>query len=254
MSARQTRKQKKPRLLAYGEKGYYGDIHYPTLPCKEPSRTPKPEEDYISKSMSRSMALKEIRQTSDWRKRKFDFALVPEDFCEGEGTLRAGQGKDRRSLQDPRYLLISKYGGRTARDFTKEMVEQAHRMVKYLDALIELREKVAKMNEENFYHNDLTDLNITYDEAKGKAFLIDFEHADREPPRTPSPKSTNSPTSLDFEDETYFIKNIIGSYLDKLREIGIIIPMTQKNSPRSSRSTSSSRTRSTRKVKRPHSI
>lgn len=251
MSTKQTRKLKPPRMLAYAAKGYYGDIHYPTLPCKDPRRTPKPEENYVSKSMSRSTALQEIRDTSEWRKRNFDFALVPEDFCEGEGTLRIGKGKERKSLQDPRYLLISKYGGQTAREFSKEMVEQARRMIKYLDALLELRNKVAKMNEEEFYHNDITDLNVTYDEAKGKAFLIDFEHADREPPRISSPKSNNSPVNLDLSSETSLLdNNIIGAFLDKLQDIGINIPMKkQTSSP-----TSSSRNRSTKKMKRPHSI
>jgi len=239
-------------MLAYGKSGYYGDIHYPTLPCKDPKRTPQPEKDYVSKSMSRSTALQEIRETSAWRKRNFDFALVPEDFCEGEGTLRIGQGKDRKSLQDPRYLLISKYGGQTVREFTHEMVEQAGRMIKYLEALIELRNKVTKMNEEEFYHNDITDLNVTYDEAKGKAFLIDFERADREPPSTPN--SNNSPVNLDLSSETNLIdNNIIGVFLDRLSAIGVMIPMNQPK-PRSSRSTSSSRTRSTKKMKRPHSI
>jgi hypothetical protein len=252
MSPRQTRKIKKPQILAYGKTGYYGDIHYPTLPCKESRRTPKPEEDYVSKSMTRSDALQEIRQTSEWRKRGFDFALVPEEFCEGEGTLRTGEGKERKSLQDPRYLLISKYGGKTARDFGKEMVEQARRMIKYVDALIDLRKKVAEMNKEHFYHNDITDLNVTYDEAKGKAFLIDFEHADREPPRMSTPN--NSPANVDFDHETNLIdNNIIGVFLDKLKEIGLMIPMN-KTTSRSSRSKSSSRTRITKKIHRPHSI
>jgi hypothetical protein len=254
MSSRQTRKVKKPRLIAYGKTGYYGDIHYPTLPCKDAKRTPKPEEDYVSKSMSRSEALHEIRKTSDWRKKGFDFALVPEDFCEGEGTLRTGQGKERKSLQEQRYLLISKYGGQTAREFGKEMVEQGRRIIKYLDALIDLRKKVAEMNKEHFYHNDITDLNVTYDEAKGKAFLIDFEHADREAPQAATPKSNNSPVNLDLDHETNLIdNNIIGVFLDKLKEIGLVIPMKQTTS-RSSRSTSSSRTRTTKKIYRPHSI
>jgi hypothetical protein len=254
MSSRQTRKVKKPKLLAYGKSGYYGDIHYPTLPCKESRRTPKPEEDYVSKSMTRTEALREIRKTSEWRKRAFDFALVPEEVCEGEGTLRIGQGKDRKSLQDPRYLLISKYGGQTAREFSKELIGQARRMIKYVDALIELREKVGQMNKEEFYHNDITDLNVTYDEAKGKAFLIDFEHADREPPNASTLSSNNSPVNLNLEDETHLIDmNIIGAFLDKLKEVGITIPM-KGTTPRSSRSTPSSRTRSTKKIHRPHSI
>lgn len=250
MSSRQTRKQKKPRMLAYAEKGYYGDIHYPTLPCKDPARTPKPEEDYVSKSMPRSQALGEVRATSEWRKRNFDFALVPEDICEGEGTLRIGKGKNRKSLHAPRYLLISKYGGTTVREFSKEMVEQSKRLIKFLDALLEIRDKIAAMNQENFYHNDITDLNITYDESKGKAFLIDFEHSDRDPmPKKASPKSNNSPSNLNLNDETYFVNNIIESFVDKLKEVGIVIPMKQPT-PRSSRSRSSG----TRKIHRPHSI
>lgn len=250
MSSQQTRKQKKPRILAYGEKGFYGDIHHPTLPCKDTRRTPKPEEDYISKSMSLSEALKEIRATSDWRKRKFEFALVPEDFCQGEGTLRIGKGKERKSLGTPRYLLLSKYGGTTAREFSKEMVNQAKRMINYLDALLELRNNIAEMNKEHFYHNDITDLNITYDEDKGKAYLIDFEHSDREPiPAKSTPKSNDSPLNLNLDDETYFINNIIEAFVDKLKDIGIVIPMKQAT-PRSSRSRSSG----TRKIQRPHSI
>jgi hypothetical protein len=244
-----TRKVKNPRLLAYGEKAEYGDIHYPALPCADPARTPQPQEDYISKSMSRAHARREIQQTSAWRRRNFDFALVPEDYCEGEGTLREGKGKNRKSIMIPRYLLFSKYGGKTARDTTREMVYQAKRIIQYLDALIELREKVAEMNKENFYHNDITDLNITYDEEKRKAFLIDFEYADRSPPRTPSPKSNNSPINIDLSDETYFINRTIDFLLDELKEAGITIPMKQ-SSPRSSRSRSSR----TRKIIRPHSI
>lgn len=250
MSSRQTRKQKKPRMLAYAQKGYYGDIHYPTLPCKDPARTPKPEEDYVSKSMTRSDALKEVRATSDWRKRNFDFALVPEDFCEGEGTLRIGKGKERKSLRESRYLLISKYGGQTVREYSKEMLEQAKRIIQFFDALVDIREKIAAMNKENFYHNDITDLNITYDEAKKKAFLIDFEHSDRDPfPKKSTPKSDESPSNLNLNDETYFVNNIIETFVDKLKEIGIVIPM-QQPTPRSSRSRSSG----TRKIQRPHSI
>lgn len=235
----------------YGRRKGYGDIHHPTLPCKDPRRTPQPEEDYISKSMTRSRALYEIRATSDWRKRNFDFALIPEDFCEGEGTLREGKGKERKSLDEARYLLFSKYGGQTARDYTQEMIGQAKRIINYVDALIELRENVKGMNKENFYHNDITDLNITYNEAKGKAFLIDFEHADREPPTKSSASSNNSPISIDLSDETYFVERTIQTLLDRLHEIGVRIPMTQnKKTPRSSRSRSSG----TRKIQRPHSI
>ena len=248
-SKAKTRKRNPARLLAYGEKADYGDIHYPPLPCKDPARTPQPSEDYISKSMSKSHARREIQLTSDWRKRKFDFAYVPEDYCEGEGTLRVGKGKNRKPTTIPRYLLFSKYGGKTARDTTKEMVGQAKRIIKYFDALVELRNNVAQMNKEKFYHNDITDLNITYDEKKGKAFLIDFEYADRTPPRTPSPKSNNSPLAIDLSDETYFVNNTINYLLEQLQETGIVIPMKQ-TIPRSSRSRSSR----TRKISRPRSI
>jgi hypothetical protein len=250
MSSRQTRKVKKPRMLAYGKVGEYGDIHYPTLPCKDPQRTPKPEENYVSKSMTRDKVRREIQETSAWRRRGFDFALVPEDYCEGEGTLHEGKGKNRKSLLKPRYLLISKYGGPTARDVSKELIEHGHRIIRYLKALVELRRNVQQMNKENFFHNDITDRNITYDESKGKAFLIDFEHADRNPKPLPSSlASNNSFHKIDLNDESYFIDNTINYFLDSLEDAGIIIKGMEE-SPRSSRPRSSG----TRKSKRPHSI
>jgi tRNA A-37 threonylcarbamoyl transferase component Bud32 len=246
MSSKQTRKLKKPRLLAYAQKGDYGDIHYPTLPCKDPGRTPKPEENYISKSMMRSRALQEIRATSEWRKRNFDFALVPEEICEGEGTLREGEGKTRKSLRIPRYLLISKYGGLTAREISHDLIDQAKRTVKYLNALVKLRENVKEMNKEHFFHNDITDLNITYDEAKGKAFLIDFEYADREVKQPSSNlRSNNSFRQVNINDETVFIDNTINYFLDSLRDIGLDVK-GMKSSPR--------RRSRTLKTKRPHSV
>jgi hypothetical protein len=254
MSSRQTRKVKKPQLIAYARKGDYGDIHYPTLPCKDPGRTPKPKENYVSKSMSRAKVRQEIQQTSSWRKRNFDFTLVPEDYCEGEGTLREGHGKNRKSLEIPRYLLLSKYGGLSANEVSKDLIGQCNRIVRYMNALLELRNNVAQMNKENFFHNDITDRNITYDEEKGKAFLIDFEYADREPAK-PSSKnaSNNSYKNFDPNDETVFIDNTIQYFSDSLKDIGILFKEMRTPS-RSSRSTSSSRTRSTKKIHRPHSI
>ena len=249
-STRQTRKQKRPRLLAYAAKGDYGDIHYPTLPCKDSERTPQPPEDYVSKSMTLSEAMKEIRQTSEWRRKGFNFTLVPEEVCQGEGTLRAGQGKSRRSLGLSRYLLISKYGGLPARSVSKDFIEQARRMKRYINALLELRKNVQQMNNENFFHNDITDQNITYDEEKGKAFLIDFEFAGRKAKQPPSSlPSNNSYRNLDLNDETIFIDNTINYFLDSLDEAGITIngmkAFSRSSTPRSSR---------TRKQKRPHSL
>ncbi len=249
-SGRQTRKQKKPRLLAYAAKGDYGDIHYPTLPCKDPERTPQPQEDYVSKSMTREAVRREIQQTSPWRRRGFNFTLVPEDYCEGEGTLRQGEGKSRRSLGVPRYLLISKYGGLPARTVSKDLIQQARRMTRYIKALVELRKNVQEMNKENFFHNDITDQNITYDEEKGKAFLIDFEYAGREPTKPPSSlPSNNSYRNIELNDETQFVDNTIDYFLDTLDEVGITIKgmkaFSRSSTPRSSR---------TRKQKRPHSV
>lgn len=252
MSSKKTRKLKKPRLLAYAQKGDYGDIHHPTLACKDPKRTPQPEEDYVSKSMTRSKALQEIRATSEWRKRNFDFTLIPQDFCEGEGTLREGQGKSRKSLQSSRYLLLSKYGGPTAREVSHELIDQAKRTVKYLNALVKLRQNVADMNKEHFFHNDITDRNITYDEEKGKAFLIDFEYADREVKHPSSNlRSNNSSRNIDLNDETPLIDNTINYFIDSLKDIGLSVNGMESSS-RSSRSRSSG-TR-TIKAKRPHSV
>jgi hypothetical protein len=254
MSSRQTRKLTKPRLLAYARQADYGDIHHPTLPCNDPKRTPQPEKDYISKSMTRRKAFQEIRETSAWRKRNFDFALVPEDYCEGEGTLREGRGKNRKSLEVPRYLLLSKYGGLPVNEVSKDLIAQGHRIVRYMNALVELRDNVAQMNKESFFHNDITDRNITYDEKKGKAFLIDFEHADREPAKPKSNiASNNSYKNIDPNDESVLIQNNIEYFSGNLKDIGIFFNQIRTPS-RSSRSTSSSRTRSTKKMKRPHSI
>lgn len=248
MSSRQTRKQKKPQLLAYGRAAGYGDIHYPTLPCKESHRTPQPPEDYISKSMSRSEALAEIRKTSPLRQRKFDFVIVPEEFCEGEGKLRVGKGSNRTSLSQNRYLLISKYGGKTVRQTSHELIQQAKRITKYLRALYTLRDNVALMNKENYYHRDITDANMTYDEEKGKAFLIDFEHTDRSPVKN-SPRSSGSTNLRNSNDETQFVENAIFYLEDELQTLGLL-GGKKASSPPSSRKTSSR----TRKIIRRHSM
>jgi hypothetical protein len=246
MSSRQTRKVKKPRMLAYALKGDYGDIHHPTLPCKDPHRTPKPEENYISKSMTREKAWGEIKDGIPWRRRKFDFAIIPEDYCEGEGTLRQGQGKNRISLHKPRYLLLSKYGGIPARDVSIELIQQSRRILRYVNALIELRNNVEDMNKENFFHNDITDRNITYDEEKGKAFLIDFEHATHGPRKAASirQRSNNSNANVDPDNEAMFVDNTIQYFVDSLKDMGINLPFRQEQ--QSPRSTQSSRTQSSR--------
>jgi hypothetical protein len=250
MSSRtKTLKVKRPQLLAYGRQSGYGDIHYPTLSCKEERRTPKPVEDYISKSMGRSEALREVQRTSALRQRKFDFVIVPEEFCEGEGNLRAGKGSERKNLQRPRFLLISKYGGKTVRETTYEMLKQASRIYEYRKALYELRDNVEKMNKENFFHRDITDANMTYNETEGKAYLIDFEHTDRTP-TVNSPSSNNSPMNLDPDDEKQFVNNAIAYFEDGLDSMGLLQTVKTPSSSRSSKKSSSR----TGKISRPRSI
>jgi hypothetical protein len=247
-SKSKTQKAKRPKLLAYGRRAGYGDIHYPTLPCKEASRTPTPIENYISKSMSRSEGLQELRKTSPLRQRGFDFVIIPEEFCEGEGKLREGKGSTRKNLQQSRFLLISKYGGKTVRETTYEMLKQANRINTYRQALYELRENVRKMNKEKYFHRDITDTNMTYKENEGKAYLIDFEHTDRTPTGS-LPSNNNSPINIDPDDETQFVDNAIAFFEDGLEALNLLRPFKSPSSRSSKKSTSR-----TRKISRPRSV
>ncbi len=250
---------RKAQILRYGqEKSGYGDVHHPSLECAEKSRGAYPLEDYVSKTMDRSVALREMRKLSAIKQMGYDFISVPDHMCEGEGKMRIGKGKERRATDQQRYLMIAPYAGKTVREYTREMLGQAERLAAYIYALKELRKNVKKMNDDNFFHNDLTDLNMTYREDLKKAFLIDFEHVDRERAVPTERSSSNSPSSLndrDPNDETYFVEQSIDYLMLNLKEIlsGVITLDDAKQYGFLPRSSKRSPPR-TRKISRPRSI
>jgi hypothetical protein len=250
---------RKAKLLRYGKATTgYGDVHHPSLECAENRRGAYPLEDYVSKTVDRSSALQEMRKLSALKQMGYDFISVPDHMCEGEGKMRVGEGKERKATSQQRYLMIAPYAGKTLREYTREMLVQAERLADYIYALKELRENVKKMNQDNFFHNDLTDLNMTYREDLRKAFLIDFEYVDRERASPKARSNSNSPSSVlnrDPNDESYFVDQSIEYLMSGLKETlsGVITMDDAKHYrllPRSSKRSSSR----TKKISRPRSI
>ncbi len=249
-------------MLRYGnEKSGMGDVHHPSLECEDPSRGAYPLEDYVSKTVGRTAALAEVRKVGPLSRMNYDFISVPEHMCEGKGVVRIGKGKSRTATRQKRYLLIAPYAGKTVRQMTREMIEQAERLARYIRALKELRENVRKMNKDDYFHNDLTDLNMTYREDLEKAFLIDFEHVDRE---RVSPQKSSQSTSRsnihnnnerDPNDESYFVDVSLGFLLSEIQDRlkGIVTMDDLKQFHLLPRSPKRSSPR-TRKILRPHSI
>lgn len=155
-----TRKQKGgTQILGEGRKGI---SYYPALPCKNP--TEQPPGKLVSKVTTREEARSEFMRTRILREKNYDFTSHPIDVCKGIGQNNWGE----------RWLLFSKYGGVTASQLQTSFRREFQRFIRFRDAIKHLRFQVQQMNQDGIFHNDITLQNITYNEAEGKAYLIDF--------------------------------------------------------------------------------
>jgi hypothetical protein len=154
------RKQKGgTKILGEGRKGI---SYYPALPCANSEE--QPSGNLVSKVTDREEARKEFMRTRILRQKNYDFTCHPLEACKGIGKNSRGD----------RWLLFSKYGGVTASQVQSSLRRELQRFIDFKDAVKRLRFQVQQMNAEGIFHNDITLQNITYDEATGKAYLIDF--------------------------------------------------------------------------------
>ena len=155
-----TRKQKGGTKI-FGE-GRKGITYYPALPCA--NRNEQPSGNVVSKVTTREEARSEFLKTRILRKKNYDFTCHPIEACKGMGQNNKGE----------RWLLFSNYGGIPIAQVQSNFRRQFLQFQKFKEAIKQLRLEVQQMNADGIFHNDITVQNITYDEATGKAYLIDF--------------------------------------------------------------------------------
>ena len=167
---RKTRKIKKMKGSGKIGQGISGIVHYPSLRCKNNSKTPKG--DYVSKKSKKTKAQEEFEKTELLRKLKIDNMIYPEHICE---------------YNDNHDLLFSKFGGYSLVKYFDYLEDLAYSKSKnisdfdetYFDnvikAMYELKESIKILNENDIYQGDISFDNILYNEDEKKAYLIDFE-------------------------------------------------------------------------------
>jgi thiamine kinase-like enzyme len=163
--------------------GISGIVYYPSL-CEEY------EGDYVSKLTTSVIAEKELQFATIIQ------TYIPEGAIYVEHVCKSPITKELKGLVYDT-LALSKYGGVSidtymAKDLeylyyyfekykhlvTPNKIREAEEL---LHALEELREQIMAMNARGFFHNDISQENIVYNETTKKAYLIDFERAGYEP-------------------------------------------------------------------------
>ena len=201
---KKTRKQKAGiRILGEGRKGI---SYYPGLPCANSNEQPKG--NLVSKVTSREEARREFFKTRILRKKDYDFTCHPIEACKGIGENTKGE----------RWLLFSKYGGVPAGQLQSNFRKDFERFITFKDAIKRLRLQVQEMNADGIFHNDITMQNITYDEATGKAYLIDFGEMTQGKPERNDAKSMDQALQGIYHDFEDFVRDTIHKDDQKILE------------------------------------
>jgi hypothetical protein len=200
--------------------GISGIVYYPALPCKQFNDFDST--GLVSKLTTKKNAEKELEAASDIKRTIPNHAIYPVYVCESEYSLTKGG----RTLDT---LVFSKFGGITLNKYTDmmeiyaydelspEQLKDASNNINLYeslsDALKELHTYIVKMNEQSFYHNDISNDNIVYLDDEKRAFLIDF---DRSGPKHETVVSVHMPPMPTDDD---IIKNMITSFDKELNMI-----------------------------------
>jgi len=163
-------------------RGISGIVYYPSL-CEY-------EGDYVSKLTTSAIAEKELQFASIIQRYIPNGAIYVEHLCKSP-IIEEVKGLTYDTL------ALSKYGGVSIETYIANDLEyiyyyfEAHKhkitpeklrnAEELLHALEELRDQIIVMNESGFFHNDISQENIVYNEKTKKAYLIDFERAGYEP-------------------------------------------------------------------------
>jgi len=170
-----------PTIIGQGNSGI---VFFPSLKCVDDGFDTT---GYVSKLVSEEDAQKEMRNSAIIQTLLPDCAVYYEHMC-----------KSVTIMGDKDTLLFSKYRGKSLNVYIADYLEWLYYTGKpskyykgkkiplhfFKDMLVALKKlyvKIKRLNENGYFHNDIQQENIIYDEIEKKAYVIDFERLSTQP-------------------------------------------------------------------------